>query len=232
MPIRMMTGKENANQPNVETVRNYPGHEEGMVCHRYGCSRYEHQHDFGGPLTAECTDKGCSFREPLYMATTHVGLVLSTGEHNGYDDSDFYAIVWNPVEKKTEKIQYATTRGWTYPNSATVDATPEVCAEYEAWVAHQQVEAQIRRQSREVRVPRVGTTVKVVKGRKVPVGTLATVVWFGEDQYYRGSRYANPHAAAFMDTLTYVEMGKYRIGIMVNGKREFINAQNVEVVTE
>ena len=67
----------------------------------------------------------------IWMKRTHEGLVLATGEYNGYDDSDFYALVWNDEKGEPEKIIYATTRGWSYPNGATVDATPDVVQKYE-----------------------------------------------------------------------------------------------------
>jgi hypothetical protein len=76
---------------------------------------------------------------PLYMAISHAGCVLrNDGEYNGYDDSDFYATVWNRETQRPERVTFATTRGWTYPNHADVDATPEVLAEYEAYCAREQ----------------------------------------------------------------------------------------------
>jgi hypothetical protein len=63
----------------------------------------------------------------IYIRETHVGLTLSLHESNGYNDSDFYAHVWNPREQKIETITYATTRGWSYPcYNAVVDATDDV----------------------------------------------------------------------------------------------------------
>src|SRR4051812_33367012 len=68
----------------------------------------------------------------IYRVESHKGLVLSTGEYNGYDDTDFYAVVWKEEKGNTERVTYASTRGWTYPNGATVDATDEVKAKYAA----------------------------------------------------------------------------------------------------
>lgn len=53
--------------------------------------------------------------DKLWMCHTHVGLCIMDYERNGYDDSDFYMIVWNPETKQTETIMFATTRGWSYP---------------------------------------------------------------------------------------------------------------------
>lgn len=77
------------------------------------------------------------------MCETHQGLVLSLSEANGYDDSDFYAHVWNPQTGKAERILYASTRGWTYDCCAGVDATAEVRAAYNALVAYEQRRARV-----------------------------------------------------------------------------------------
>jgi hypothetical protein len=58
--------------------------------------------------------------------------VIETREMNGPDDSDFYALVWNTESGCVERVNYATTRFWTYPNGAFADATPEVLAAYNA----------------------------------------------------------------------------------------------------
>lgn len=66
--------------------------------------------------------------QSLFLNETYKGCVLETGEFNGRDDSDFYALVWDETESKIKRIEYATTRFWTYGNSAQIDATPEVKA--------------------------------------------------------------------------------------------------------
>lgn len=72
---------------------------------------------------------------------THVGLCLEDREYNGRDDSDFHMLVWDPVKKVPVDIMFATTRGWSYPSyGSSVDATPEVRAEYEAYRAQQRKE--------------------------------------------------------------------------------------------
>lgn len=65
---------------------------------------------------------------------SHHGLCLEDREINGYDDSDWYMIVWNPEKGEPERIFFASTRGWSYPCYASSPcATPEVRAEYQAW---------------------------------------------------------------------------------------------------
>jgi len=187
MAVRMMVSKERWEESpeTVEVVRDYRGHEEGLVQHDSKCP-HAGKYDVSGARSPECFERWedghgtCSVFGPLYMETTHKGLVLSLGEYNGRDDSDFYAVVWSPEKGATERVGYASTRGWTYPNGASVDATPEVVAAYESYCAAARARHAAEQAAAEAKVPRKGRTVKVVKGRKVPVGTVGTVVWYGE----------------------------------------------------
>jgi hypothetical protein len=148
---------------------------------------------------------------------SHAGLVLATGEHNHYDDSDFYAIVWDAEAGAPREVEYATTRGWTYANSATIDATPEVRAAYDAYRARLAAERQAAREALEAATPYAGKTVRVVKGRKIPVGTVAVVTWYGEGRSYGyGSR----------------EAGPMRVGLAIDGERVYTDAGNVEVIAQ
>jgi len=211
MAIRRMVSKEKAGQSNVEIVRNFFGHEEDRICHSYDCPhRNEQQHiKSRGP---NCK-KSCKPLGPLYMETTHQGLVLAKRERNGYHDSDFYAIVWNEEKNKPEEIEYASTRGWSYPNGAVVDATDEIREKYNAYVEKQRIIAQKAQEEAEARIPRRGRSVRVVKGRKISIGTEGVVFWRGPDKYKSTRNY------------TY-----YRVGIeMSNGNREFTSEDNVEV---
>lgn len=77
---------------------------------------------------------GVTLENAIVLYKTHHGLCLFESESNGYHDSDFYMTVWNPDEKKPERILFATTRGWTYPcYGSSADATDEVKAEYAEW---------------------------------------------------------------------------------------------------
>lgn len=189
MAIRMMTSESKVGQPNVEVVDNYPGHETGQVYHADNCP-HKGKYDKSGQFSPECvTDwesaKGCPCRimGPLYMETTHEGVVLELGEYNGRDDSDFYAVVWDTAEGKPKRVEYASTRGWTYPNNAWVDATPEVMAAYQKYCRDQQERARKANQLKLAMTPRKGKTLKVVKGRKVPLGTVGRCIWVGPDKY-------------------------------------------------
>lgn len=159
---------------------------------------------------------------PDSFSVTFEGRVLETREMNGRDDSDFYALVWNDETGTIERVDYATTRGWTYPNSAVVDATPEVVALATARRAEVAAAARAAREAEEALVPRVGRTVRVVRGRKVPVGTVAEVRWFGKDRYARV-----PRGRVFE---MYVP-SEHRVGLWIDGEMAFTSANNVEVLT-
>ena len=230
MAIRMMTS--NKDLPNLEVITNYPGCETNRIAHHWEC---KHGHDayYSHEKGPECTER-CHFYEPLYIETTYEGCVLDTYERNGYDDSDFYAIVWDEAEQTIKHIEYASTRGWSYPNGAQVDATPEVKEKAKAYLAKQMLVKLERDNKAQAEMPYVGRKVKVVKGRKIKIGTIGEVFWFGEDQYKasgrnRYNRY-NPYAGLvgkfFKD--------RYRIGVRYTEdgmvKKDFISAENVEVI--
>jgi hypothetical protein len=149
----------------------------------------------------------------VYMETTYVGCVLSTYENNGYDDSDFYANVWDEAGQCVKSIQYATTRGWTYPNYATVDATPEVKEKALAYKKRKFAEWEAQKAEREAECATKGreVTVKVSKGKNKHLdGQTGSVFWFGEDQYRRRG---------------------YRVGVQfASGEKVFFAADRVTVV--
>lgn len=128
------------------------------------------------------------------------GAVLQTFERNGYDDSDFYAIVYDEATDSIKHVCYATTRGWTYANYATVDATPEVLAKaqraaYEAdvRVAQMQDEWNSTTIAKGKQVAVVGTgknedRPRRWKGEIIEAGTEGTVFWIGVDSF-RSSRW-------------------------------------------
>jgi hypothetical protein len=128
--------------------------------------------------------------------------VLYDGERNFHDDSDFYAIVWDDELGEMRNICYASTRGWSYPNNATVDFGPnrEGCAEaYAAMVkvlreklgAEARAALLVKREN-----PDVGDEVRVVHGPGLD--TVGTVFWAG---YGRGGR------------------GELRVGVSASGEK-------------
>ena len=229
MAVRKMVSKERwlESPETVEVVTDYPGHEAGSVRHDKACPNDNpNKLDRAGVLSEGCyAEYGeghgrCWVVEPLYMETTHVGVVLALGEMNGYDDSDFYAVVWTGTG--TERVEYASTRGWTYPNGAAVDATPEVLAAYEAHCEAARAARRAAEEAAEAATPRKGRVVKVVRGRKVPKGTVGTVIWygagkdFGPKPRYRGGWTTTP---------------PMRVGVKdASGTVHWTAASNVEVV--
>lgn len=135
----------------------------------------------GNPNVSVITWPGV--KDPIFMETSHVGLVLGVEERNGYDDSDFYAIVWDPVKGCPDRIEYATTRGWTYPNHASVDASPDVKAAYQRYLNIEAVKAQTLADEIEAKKPGIGKKVRVVRGRKVKIGTEGVIFWSQEQTF-------------------------------------------------
>lgn len=152
---------------------------------------------------------------PEFYDVTFEGAVLGIYERNGYDDSDFFATVWDDDQGAVREVQYATTRGWTYNNSASVDATDEVKAKARAWFEPKFAGFRAARATAEAATPAKGKRVKVVKGRKVPVGTEGTVFWEGEDRYARDYGLGKPRRVGFKDDA---------------GAKWFTAASNVEVI--
>ncbi len=78
------------------------------------------------------------------------------------------------------------------------------------------------------KIPRVGRTIRVISGRKIPIGTVANVVWFGENKFYRESRYGNYYFGP--NPFGFYIPEKYNIAIILDGKRIFTSAKNVQVI--
>jgi hypothetical protein len=112
----------------------------------------------------------------VFVRTFAIGCVLHTWERNGYDDSDFFAIYWNEATQSVESIQYATTRGWTYANSATIDATPEVIEKALQYKIKSTTPQLIKNAEELARIPARGRVCRVIKGRKIKKGELVTVL--------------------------------------------------------
>lgn len=158
-----------------------------------------------------------------FTTLSYEGAVLETRERNGYDDSDFYARVWDEETGTVKDVEYATTRGWTYGNYAEVDATDEVKAKANAFYAKLALEALKDKAATAARTPAVGKTVKVVKGRKVPLGTVGEVFFYGEGAYF-GPRPQFRSGA-------WSTKGAMRVGLKTpTGARFFTAASNVEVL--
>lgn len=115
-------------------------------------------------------------------------------------------------------IEYGTTR-FGGSSSCRVDATDEVKALFHAWVEENRVrmvEGLKRVQAAQIDC---GARVRVVRGRKVPVGTEGTVFWLGPDQY--ASYWTRRHNSN----------DKARAGFQTDdGEKYFIDSHKLEVL--
>lgn len=108
----------------------------------------------------------------LWLYDTHVGLCLEDREENGHDDSDWYMMVWNEEKSCIEKVYFASTRGWTYPcYGSRPDATPEIRAKADEWLRQRVIENAIAADKAQAREIEPGKKVRVVRGRKIPIGS-------------------------------------------------------------
>lgn len=142
----------------------------------------------------------------------YVGCVLSTYEHNGMNDSDWYAICWDREKRQVVEVEYDTTRAGG-GGRAEIDATEEVLREVYRWYKRIGRELfDLRTNPAEAKKVRKGDTVRVVRGRKIPKGTEGVVFWVG-------ARYNQ-----------YSRRDEERVGIEVDGERMFLSLDYVEVI--
>ncbi|MFD8648692.1 single stranded DNA-binding domain-containing protein [Streptomyces mirabilis] len=166
-----------------------------------------------GKNDVEGYDYNGSSSEELFAAhvaacheRTYEGAVLRLRERNGYDDSDFLADVWDAEAGRVRTVQYATTRGWTYHNGASIDATREVIELAVAW------ETEVRFadwQQKHAETARKGYTARAVE--KDGTAVEGVIAWIGEKRQYSAwaARYADPVA---------------RYGIKVEGRQGLVFA--------
>lgn len=138
------------------------------------------------------------------------GCVIDTYEHNDPWDSDWYAVCWDRERQEPVRVQYNTTRCGS-GGDAEIDATEDVLRElYNYYRRVERKWFDETRNEEQAKEIRKGDMVKVVRGRKIPKGTVGKVFWIGET-YNRFSReYEN------------------RVGIEVGGDRKFLPAEYVE----
>lgn len=98
-------------------------------------------------------------------------------------DTDHYMIVWDSEAKATKEVFLFCDRAEKVDVLYNVDATPAVKAEYEAMKAERARQERIAEAERRALIPGRGKTLKVVRGRKVPKGTVGTCIWTGNGQW-------------------------------------------------
>lgn len=114
--------------------------------------------------------------EKFYVKKTYEGKVLSLREKNGYDDSDFYALVWDSEKNKPVEIMYATTRAWCYYDKAVVDATEDVVEKYNAHKEKQKQAMRLEKRKAEHDNPELNKKMIVKRSYKeVKKGMVGTV---------------------------------------------------------
>lgn len=103
------------------------------------------------------------------------GCVLDWYEHNGYDDSDWYAICWNEEKQTIDKVLFDTTR-CACSGRAEIDATPEVLRKvYHYWKTLGKSLFDGRTNRMQAMKIHVGDTVRVIAGRKFKKGSVGKV---------------------------------------------------------
>lgn len=111
--------------------------------------------------------------------TAYEGRVLALRETTDVD----YAIVWDD-EEGIKQVGYGS---WSAPNHAQIDATEETLVKVRAWLYERNYDASLRalrnQNADDARQPWGTRQVRVVRGRKVPIGTEGTIIWFGEGNY-------------------------------------------------
>jgi hypothetical protein len=144
---------------------------------------------------------------------TFSGAVLALYERNGYDDSDFYAVVWDASASDVRTICYGSTSYWSYHNGASVDASPDIDRTARAarrpTVRRLFLEQLVAEAKRPVR----GCKVRALVTRGKNVGVEGTVTWVGVDHYR--SRYG-------------IEYKRFGISVEGNSERVFMSEDKVE----
>jgi hypothetical protein len=156
------------------------------------------------------------------MHRSHEGLVVDLGSHYmGDGDSTFLALVYNAATDDFDSIAYCSTycsrcdhgrgrelEGWC---RAVVDAPDhlreKLAARRQATLEAEQAARARDEAERAWHTPARGAIVRVVAGRKIPVGLEGQVTWDGDSQY-------GPRVRIRFD----------------NGEEEFTAASNVEVI--
>lgn len=150
----------------------------------------------------------------FYTLTIAHGCVVELRERNGYHDSDFEALYWDEDSKAFRWCEYASTRGWTYPAHAEIDATPEVRARWDAELERARQAAIARERA----IPKKGRIVEILPNNgkaKGLAGRTGRIFWMQEQR----SRFG---------TWSY----GWRVGVDLGDERVFLNADRVRVVTE
>ena len=152
-------------------VQSSPYNEDGQQVYEEGSFSFLHHKHYALEKT------------PVVMIEKFKGQVISEYERNYYDDSDFFAVIWDEEKQKPFSYQYASTRAWSYCNSAVVDATPDVLEKFNCY--HKKIEELNReyKQELEKHIPKVGSFVKSLTTKGKAKGAEGIVEWIGSTPF-------------------------------------------------
>jgi hypothetical protein len=141
------------------------------------------------------------------------GNVVANYENNGYDDSDFFAVVFNPEDKQFYSVCIGSTRyaGGQYHHD--IDAPENVKELYKEFQNNRRKEYDTLYKRSKLFSFGSGSTVEVIKGRKYPKGSRYEVIRAYKDNYDRFN----------LNLL---------IGHDLNGKGIYISSKNCGIVKE
>ena len=133
------------------------------------------------PIYSDKRDGGLA--EIIETKETYTERVLEVYEDNGYNDSDFYAVVWDDEQNCLIHKQYATTRFYSEGYGAKVDATPEIIEKANAEKAKYFLKYAIENDLENAKSVKIGKKVEVTRGRKNR-GTIGEVFWVGRPEKF------------------------------------------------
>ena len=128
--------------------------------------------------------------EIIETKETYVGRVLETYEENGYNDSDFYAVVWDDETNSLIHKQFATTLFYSNGYGAKIDATPEIIEKATAERKTRFLKSAIEKDEETAKTVAKGKMVEINRGRKNR-GIIGEVFWVGNPDKF--SYYAKEH---------------------------------------
>jgi len=156
--------------------------------------------------------------DPLY-----VGATLARFERNGYDDSDFYAIVWDREAKRIRTVEYDTTR-FSGGGRAVIDATHDVIAEAEAWQANVIEQTLTREFEADALLPKIGRRVRSLTTRGRNVGVEGIIDRDEENKFRQAPR------GGYNEQMRHLpEMRRYRV-VTDDRQAHWLSGDRVAVV--
>jgi hypothetical protein len=148
------------------------------------------------------------------------GAVLDTYEANGYDDSDWYAIVWDAEKETVHTVMYDTTRAAAM-GRADVDATPDAIEKAYDFAFRVKFESEIK----DFKIVAPGKHVKSLTKKGKAVGAVGTVERFENSKFDSAwsARYSPTKVAVVKVTDT---------GSMHCGRNLYVAPDKLEVTDE